>query len=332
MSVARRARTYPKDSRVEAPRHPRRRVAPCCAGGPRPRGAQGIPAGLAARGPAGRGHRRGLSGAAGHGVRQCRGTAARRGSVGHPARHRAVRPAGLVPAAVGGARVDDGADDRDRRRAARRRRPRALRGAGLGARGRGGPDVSRGVGRPAGVRGRSALPARAHRVSGGRGTDHDGGSAHQTHRCPDGRFGVLPETGVLLRQPGPGASHHGDLQCRDAGLPLPGHAFPLEHPGAAAGARPRHRRGRGVRPAGPRPRCDRGDPGRAAQPAAARSGQPAPTAAARRRCPAGGLHRLHPDRARLHDRRRRYGAGREPGAAGPGRREPRQQAPSRGSR
>ena len=91
------------------------------AAAPRGRRAAPLRPRLAARRRAGRHHGRGLPRAAGHGLRRGRRAAGDRRALGDRRRPARLRAARLVAPALGRAGVDDGADDRGRRR--RRSRP-----------------------------------------------------------------------------------------------------------------------------------------------------------------------------------------------------------------
>ena len=139
-----------------------------------------LPAGLAARRRDGRCHCGRLSGPAGDGVRDGGGAAAGGRAVGGAGAAGRLRGAGLVAAAVGGSRVDHGADDRDRAGAAGGRRPRPLRraGGGGGAARRSDllcrrPDAHR-------ISGRPAVPSGADRL-------HDRCRGHHDRRANSAR-------------------------------------------------------------------------------------------------------------------------------------------------
>src|SRR5215471_5517978 len=183
---------------------------------------------LADRGPGGRRHRRGLPGAAGDGVRDDRGLASGHRPVGRVPGADRLRAARLLQIAVHGSRGHHRADDTGGHQAAGRRAPGPVRQTRQHARPDHRPDGGSGLAAAAGLLRRPAVAARAGRLSGRGGPDHDRRSAPARDRRPGPRPAVLRPGRLVRPRARPGEARRPRALPVHRGVPP---AVAVLHPG-----------------------------------------------------------------------------------------------------
>ena len=252
-------------------------------------GAARIPPRLAGGGPGGRGHRRGLPGAAGDGLRYDRRPAPGHRAVGRVPGADRVRAARLVQVAVHGPGGDHRADDPGGHQAAGRRAPRPVRQTRQYTRPAHRPDGGGGLAAAAGLLRGPAIAARAGRLHGGSGADHDRRSAPARDRGPGPRPGVLRPGRLVRPRAGPHPADGPGCLPVCPGVPAAAAVALAAPAGAVAGGAARHRRGGGAAPGRGQPR--RPGPGPASAGRAAHPGSrgAARAAASRVHCADRGL-------------------------------------------